>query len=306
MRGPSGYFSEEERDARGVRGGYLHEARLQLKPGDTHRWSIIADVDQDAAQIEALRKEIESDSISSALEEEIQKSSTNLVQKVAASDGLSITSDRTRDSRHYSNTLYNIMRGGIPVEGYFINLLGFCEYLSIRNRQILESLDKALKYMDSIGGGKRKSIYGYTSKGNPKPAMVSEGMFCHQLLRQHAIDQHSASPQDINLRLEESSKYIEKNLPTPRRLKYNYYYWYYACLALHQQQGPIWESWNARMRPVFLKAQVKRPGQAALHGSWDPIGEWGPQAGRCIITGMATLSLEVYYRYLPMYNPNQD
>lgn len=134
---------EEERDARGVRGGYLLEARLQLKPRDTHRWSIIADVDQDAAQIEALRKEIESDSISSALEEEIQKSSTNLVQKVAASDGLSITSDRTRDSRHYSNTLYNIMRGGIPVEGYFINLLGFCEYLSIRNRQILESLDKA-------------------------------------------------------------------------------------------------------------------------------------------------------------------
>ena len=60
------------------------------------------------------------------------------------------------------------------------------------------------------------------------------------------------------------------------------------------------------MRPVFLKAQVKRPGQVSLDGSWDPIGEWGPKAGRCIITGMATLSLEVYYRYLPMYNSTQD
>jgi len=195
-------------------------------------------------------------------------------------------------------------RGDMSVTGWQIMALKSAQFGGIDVP--LESLDRALKYMDSIGGGKRKSIYGYTSKGDPKPAMVSEGMFCQQLLRQHAIDQRSASPQDINLRLEESAKYLEKNLPNPRRLKYNYYYWYYACLALHQQQGSIWESWNARMRPVFLKAQVKRPGQVSLDGSWDPIGEWGPKAGRCIITGMATLSLEVYYRYLPMYNSNQD
>jgi hypothetical protein len=195
-------------------------------------------------------------------------------------------------------------RGDMSVTGWQIMALRSAQFGGIEVP--LESLDKALKYMDSIGGGKRKSIYGYTSKGNPKPAMVSEGMFCHQLLRQHAIDRRSASPQAINLRLGESAKYIEKHLPNPRSLKYNYYYWYYACLALHQQQGPIWESWNARMRPVFLKAQVKRPGPASLHGSWDPIGEWGPAAGRCIITGMATLSLEVYYRYLPMYNSDHD
>jgi hypothetical protein len=192
-------------------------------------------------------------------------------------------------------------RGDMSVTGWQIMALKSAQFGGIEVP--LESLDKALKYMDGIGGGRRKSIYGYTSKSDPKPAMVSEGMFCHQLLRQHAIDRRSASPQAINLRLGESAKYIEKHLPNPRRLKYNYYYWYYACLALHQQQGPIWERWNARMRPVFLKAQVKRPGQVSLHGSWDPIGEWGSGAGRCIITGMATLSLEVYYRYLPMYTP---
>ncbi|MEI7902001.1 MAG: hypothetical protein WCK89_17250, partial [bacterium] len=34
-------------------------------------------------------------------------------------------------------------------------------------------------------------------------------------------------------------------------------------------------------------------------GSWAPAGSYGKEMGRVVTTAMATLSLEVYYRYLP-------
>jgi len=42
-----------------------------------------------------------------------------------------------------------------------------------------------------------------------------------------------------------------------------------------------------------------RSGEAA--GSWPATGQWTPRGGLVMSTAMATLSLEVYYRYLPMY-----
>ncbi|MGB9602725.1 MAG: hypothetical protein ACPMAG_08040, partial [Limisphaerales bacterium] len=60
-----------------------------------------------------------------------------------------------------------------------------------------------------------------------------------------------------------------------------------------------WENWNQRIKPILLSMQ-KRGGDD--DGSWDPVGERGNQFGRAVATAFATLSLEVYYRYLPLYN----
>ena len=38
-----------------------------------------------------------------------------------------------------------------------------------------------------------------------------------------------------------------------------------------------------------------------LEGSCDTRCRWGEQGGRVYTTALATLTLEVYYRYLPMY-----
>ncbi len=88
------------------------------------------------------------------------------------------------------------------------------------------------------------------------------------------------------------------------------YYWYYATQVLHNVPGPDWDKWNRQMRRVLIETQCK-DGCAA--GSWDPDkptrDRWGDAGGRLYVTSLAALTLEVYYRYLPLYklggNPAQ-
>ena len=85
----------------------------------------------------------------------------------------------------------------------------------------------------------------------------------------------------------------------PNRGQFNLYYLYYGTLALYQHGGDAWTRWNAQVRDEILRRQ--RPsGHAA--GSWDPDeSQYGTHGGRIYCTALATLSLEVYYRYLRLY-----
>lgn len=78
------------------------------------------------------------------------------------------------------------------------------------------------------------------------------------------------------------------------------YYNYYATQVLKQYGGPEWEAWNTKMRDQIVSTQVQT-GHAA--GSW--FGEEEHRAategGRLYCTCMATMMLEVYYRYMPLY-----
>jgi hypothetical protein len=78
----------------------------------------------------------------------------------------------------------------------------------------------------------------------------------------------------------------------------NFYYWYYATLALYQRQDALWDDWNRGLQAALLATQHRN---GELAGSWAPDTEWGPHGGRVYSTAMATLSLEVYYRFLPLY-----
>ena len=182
-------------------------------------------------------------------------------------------------------------RGDLSVTGWQI--------MALKSAQIggvpvpAETFDRARGFMDLVGGGRNKGTYGYYTSNDPTSAMVAEGMFVQQLL--------GVPPTDP--RMDESARFLERELPSPRQVSYNYYFWYYGCLAMHQHQGPVWERWNARLRPILLKGQIDRSDRSDLDGSWDPAGQWGSSAGRCVVTAMAALSLEVYYRYLPLYTP---
>ena len=59
---------------------------------------------------------------------------------------------------------------------------------------------------------------------------------------------------------------------------------------------------------TLISMQVKEDGCAL--GSWEPDlpapDHWGQTAGRLYVTSLSILTLEVYYRYLPLYRGYDD
>jgi hypothetical protein len=74
---------------------------------------------------------------------------------------------------------------------------------------------------------------------------------------------------------------------------------------MFQLGGEFWSNWNAMFRDTLVKLQVQKQLDEKgrfVRGSWDTAGEtFGPHGGRVYTTAMAILSLEVYYRFLPVY-----
>ena len=69
-------------------------------------------------------------------------------------------------------------------------------------------------------------------------------------------------------------------------------------MALMQVGGESWEKWNPKIREYLLKLQSKT---GRDKGAWPQRPQHGHQGGLIYTTTMATLTLEVYYRYLPIY-----
>jgi hypothetical protein len=82
------------------------------------------------------------------------------------------------------------------------------------------------------------------------------------------------------------------------------YYYYYATQVMHHLGGDNWKEWNKKMRDALVKEQDQGKNAAYKHqeGSWSPEADpHGGIGGRLMITSLSILTLEVYYRHLPLY-----
>ncbi|MCH2201606.1 MAG: hypothetical protein MK102_06535 [Fuerstiella sp.] len=150
--------------------------------------------------------------------------------------------------------------------------------------------ERMLEFINSVRQGKRGGLFSYRRDEAVTPAMTAEALFCQEMLgfrRNTAMNR-------------ESVRYLLNNLP--RLSELNMYYWYYGTLAMYQYGGKPWEQWNTAVRDTLVGQQVSNGENA---GSWDPIGPWGRYGGRLYATALATLTLEVYYRLLPLYQLNE-
>ena len=85
------------------------------------------------------------------------------------------------------------------------------------------------------------------------------------------------------------------------------YAWYYVTQTKFHQGGGNWSSWNNRFAPQFIRNQNP-------DGSWNsagiaafPSGNTGRENYHAVYsTTLAALSLQVYYRFLPTYQPIED
>jgi Prenyltransferase and squalene oxidase repeat len=153
------------------------------------------------------------------------------------------------------------------------------------------TLRRCNTYLDGATADEYKTTYSYMAGRQATPVMTAEALLCRQILgwkRDYPpmlkgaglVSAHLTASQDRNI-----------------------YYWYYATQLLHNLQGKDWDRWNVRVRDGLISMQVG--GKGCDRGSWNPVDpqpdEWGKSVGRLYLTSLSLLTLEVYYRYLPLY-----
>ena len=131
---------EQETDVRGQRGAYFVYAALELAAGSQQEWHIVADVNQDSADVVATREALKMPGeLSSRLEYDIRHTSEGLAAIIACADGLQLTGDQLSAAHHWSNVLFNSMRGGIFADGYRIDTSDLRDFIAARNRNLLHA-----------------------------------------------------------------------------------------------------------------------------------------------------------------------
>jgi hypothetical protein len=126
---------EQEDDVKAEKGAYFINSQISLESGDSKEWMIVTNVNQSQSDIVAITQLIqEYENLEARLLEDIDSSTNRLVAINASSDGLQVTADQFKDARHFSNTLFNIMRGGIFDYNYQIEKWDFTGYLKKANK----------------------------------------------------------------------------------------------------------------------------------------------------------------------------
>jgi hypothetical protein len=150
-----------------------------------------------------------------------------------------------------------------------------------------DGLDGAVDWLDRVRSDRHPGRFAYQPNRKATPAMTAEGMFTRQLLGQPP---HAPG-------MAEAAEYLLRHPPAWERGTSTYYL-YYATLALFQHQGDAWVAWNEQVKETLLAHQET---EGELAGSWEPNDQWARTGGRVYQTAVCTLTLEVYYRYLPLY-----
>jgi hypothetical protein len=154
-----------------------------------------------------------------------------------------------------------------------------------------QSFFLANKFLDSVQDNKGAS-YGYLRPGD-EPTTSAVGLLCRMYLgwgRQHPALLKGVAALD---------KLGPSMPPDKSALQANLYFDYYATQVLYHHHGPAWDHWNRTMREFLVSTQS---GEGHESGSWYFQDRHGDKGGRLYNTAIAILTLEVYYRYLPLYS----
>jgi len=145
---------------------------------------------------------------------------------------------------------------------------------------------RASDFFDSVQDD-RGAAYGYQSPSKSRRSTTVVGLFSRMILgwpRNHPP-------------LVKGMNKIAKQQPRNNHMYFNYY----ASQALYHTGGKGWERWNSRMREYLVNSQATAGHEA---GSWYFDENWSDQGGRLYSTTLSILTLEVYYRFMPMYQEN--
>jgi len=144
-----------------------------------------------------------------------------------------------------------------------------------------KTFDKLKAYYNGALG--KDGTTGYSAnagRGRPRATRTAVGLFCRMFL-----DCGSKTPK---------SELIAEVLHEVGPQVSNVFQTYNGTYAMFQMGGVYWKRWNEKFRDPVIKLQIK---EGLEKGSWPKLSAWG---GELLSTSINIMSLEVYYRYLPV------
>jgi hypothetical protein len=157
------------------------------------------------------------------------------------------------------------------------------------------------KWLSLVAAGARDGTsqsggrFSYTPGGGGTPCMSAVGLLITQYMGAGRSDPTMTG----------GVEYLMSQMP--KETDKNVYYWYYATQVMHNMLGPDWDKWNRQMRRILVESQAK---SGCASGSWDPLAPtkdaWGDRGGRLMQTSLSCLTLEIYYRYLPLFQTDKE
>jgi hypothetical protein len=134
-----------EEDVRATRGAYYVQSELMLDAGQEEQWLFAAEVNQASSDVANLQKWLRSsDNPAPVVDEDIALGTDKLMRIVAAADGLQKGEEALSTTRHYSNTLFNVMRGGTYLDNYRINSDDFRDFVQQTNLSVSQNCQSIL------------------------------------------------------------------------------------------------------------------------------------------------------------------
>lgn len=180
------------------------------------------------------------------------------------------------------------MPGDTTVSGWQVMALksGQMAYLRVP----FDAVVSANRFLDSVQSdrGARYSYLPHQTREGKELTTTAVGLLCRMYLGWPK--EHPALRKGVEL--------LTRDGPSMLGRSSNMYYNYYATQIMHQYGGEPWELWNSKMRDYLVRTQATEGHES---GSWYFDGGQAHAGGRLYVTAVAVMTLEVYYRHMPLY-----
>jgi hypothetical protein len=205
----------------------------------------------------------------------------------AAAKAIEFIEQHQHDDGGWRYTIRKQERSDTSVSGWAMLALKSAKESELPVRP--ETLDQTRYFFKSCETSDGRTAY-TSGAGAGSDAITAVGMLTHLLLLK------DPTAPLVRSSANHLASQAARHRDNVRRGNAEFYTLYNATLAMYQVGGDRWQQWNAAVRDAVVEVQLQSPG--CQRGSWDPKGtNGGIQGGRIYSTALATLMLEVYYRF---------
>ncbi len=222
------------------------------------------------------------------------------ILKTAMEDAVQVILDGQHEGGHWD---YAYKKGpeahlDVSLAGWHVQALKAAYAAGAENKGLKTAIESGLRGMVALMAKDNSGLFRYSTRIERKPDMTMTGVAVLAMqLSGHAMDPEARAGmkalQDLAFRWTkgEGGQDIRAVADWPL------YAWYYITQARFHQGGKTWSNWNRQFAPVLCGMQND-------DGSWCPAPESSESGlGPVYCTALSALMLEIYYRFLPTYQP---